>query len=137
MPDGKLEEAEIDAIADQMRTLGHATRLKLVEALLDGGEMAVGELDGRTGVGQPALSQQLAILRKAGLVHTRREAKQVYYSVAPGGAMLAATFLARMTGAGRGVVAEGNGGGEAGAASARPRGSAAMFARILEGGRGA
>ena len=34
------------------------------------------------GIVQPTLSQQLAVLRREGLVDTRREGKQVYYSVA-------------------------------------------------------
>jgi DNA-binding transcriptional ArsR family regulator len=35
-----------------------------------------------TGIGQPGLSQQLAELRRAELVTTRRQAKQVFYSIA-------------------------------------------------------
>ena len=41
----------------------------------------MGDIEARTGVGQPMLSQQLGILRKAGLVSTRREAKMVFYSI--------------------------------------------------------
>ena len=37
-----------------------------------------------TGISQPGLSQQLGVLRKAGLVETRKEAKLVYYSIATG-----------------------------------------------------
>ena len=40
------------------------------------------QLEEKVGLGQPSLSQQLGILRKDGLVNTRREGKQIYYSVA-------------------------------------------------------
>ena len=45
-------------------------------------ERNVGELEELLGIVQPTLSQQLAVLRREGLVDTRREGKQVYYSVA-------------------------------------------------------
>ena len=38
----------------------------------------VNELDG---ISQPTVSHHLAVLREAGLVHVRREGKQVFYSV--------------------------------------------------------
>lgn len=66
--------------AELLRALGHGVRLNLLCALIDG-ERSVGDIETTTGVGQPGLSQQLAILRKADLVGTRREAKLVYYSI--------------------------------------------------------
>ena len=39
----------------------------------------VGELEAITGIRQPTLSQQLAVLRSAGLVQTRKAAKLVFY----------------------------------------------------------
>jgi DNA-binding transcriptional ArsR family regulator len=36
-------------------------------------------LEERLGIHQPSLSQQLGVLRSAGIVGTRREAKQVFY----------------------------------------------------------
>lgn len=46
------------------------------------GERSVGEIANMTGIGQPALSQQLAELRRADLVRGRKEAKQVWYMLA-------------------------------------------------------
>jgi ArsR family transcriptional regulator len=42
----------------------------------------VGELEQLTGVSQPTLSQQLGILRREGLVSTRREGKFIWYQLA-------------------------------------------------------
>ena len=53
----------------------------ILSRLLDG-ECTVSEIDEATGIGQPALSQQLAELRRAELVQGRRSAKQVYYRLA-------------------------------------------------------
>lgn len=45
-------------------------------------ECSVSELEAMTGVQQPTLSQQLTVLRNKGLVNTRRDGKQIYYSIA-------------------------------------------------------
>lgn len=90
--------ADIDACAELLRVLGHETRLRLL-LLLVVGEQAVGELDTVSGVGQPALSQQLAVLRKAGLVATRRAAKQVYYRIDPAAVQSVTDMLTLLTGA--------------------------------------
>jgi DNA-binding transcriptional ArsR family regulator len=71
---------DVDAEAELLRVLGHPMRLTILNALI-GGERSVSDVSERTGLGQPALSQQLAILRKASLVTTRREAKQVFYAL--------------------------------------------------------
>lgn len=74
------ERPNHEANAELLRVLGHAVRLEIVGALTVG-ERSVGEIEHATGIAQPGLSQQLAVLRKAGLVTTRREAKQVFYSL--------------------------------------------------------
>lgn len=43
--------------------------------------ICVGDIVERTGVSQPTVSHHLAILREAGLADTRREGKQVYYTL--------------------------------------------------------
>lgn len=64
-----------------MRTLGNEDRLLLL-CELSQRERCVTELSERTGIRQPSLSQQLAVLRAQDLVGTRREGKQIFYSVA-------------------------------------------------------
>lgn len=43
--------------------------------------LCVNDIVAKMGVTQPTVSHHLAILREAGLVHTRREGKQVYYTL--------------------------------------------------------
>lgn len=71
-----------DEIAEIFRVLGHPVRMAILRQL-GLGERAVGEIASASGIMMSTLSQQLAILRKAELVTTRRDAKQVFYSLNP------------------------------------------------------
>ncbi|MEU9716173.1 metalloregulator ArsR/SmtB family transcription factor [Streptomyces sp. NPDC047976] len=66
--------------AEFFKTLGHPVRIRVLE-LLSVREHAVAELLPEVGVEAASLSQQLAVLRKANLVVTRREGSNVYYSL--------------------------------------------------------
>jgi len=46
--------------------------------------MSVGQINERVPLAQSALSQHLAVLRRDGLVTTRRESQTIYYAVKPG-----------------------------------------------------
>ena len=70
-----------EAAAEFLRVLAHPMRLRILSRLLDG-ELAVAGFEAELGLRQPNLSQQLAALREAGLVATRREAKSVVYRLA-------------------------------------------------------
>lgn len=63
-----------------MKVLSNPDRLLLLCALAEG-EKNVGELEQALGIVQPTLSQQLAVLREEELVATRREGKNIYYSL--------------------------------------------------------
>ena len=67
-----------EELVDGLKALAHPVRLRIMQALT-GKERNVGEIDDAAEIGQPTLSQQLAVLRNVGLVHTRKEAKLVYY----------------------------------------------------------
>lgn len=70
-----------DSVADKLKVYAQPQRLMILSCLLRG-ERNVAEIGEATGIGQPALSQQLAELRRAELVSTRKEAKQVWYALA-------------------------------------------------------
>lgn len=66
--------------AELFKTLSHPTRIRVLE-LLSEREHSVGELLREIDVEASNLSQQLAVLRRAGLVTTRKEGSTVYYSL--------------------------------------------------------
>ena len=72
-----------EELVDALKALAHPVRLRIMQALT-GTERNVGEIDEAADIGQPTLSQQLAVLRNAGLVKTRKDAKLVYYRIDDG-----------------------------------------------------
>ena len=64
-----------------LRVLAHEDRLVLLCRLAQG-EHTVGELEAALGIVQPTLSQQLGVLRREGLVDTRRNGKYIHYRIA-------------------------------------------------------
>lgn len=78
-----------------LKVLGNPDRLLLLCQLTQG-EYCVSELARTTGIEQPTLSQQLTVLRHNGLVSTRREGKQVHYSIASPQAMAVMQVLYRL-----------------------------------------
>ncbi len=64
-----------------LKALAHEARLTIL-CLLIGGEKSVTEIEETLRLRQPAISQQLARLRTDCLVGTRREGKNIFYSLA-------------------------------------------------------
>lgn len=76
-----MDEQALQRQADLFRALMHPARLAIL-ATLRGGEECVCHLEARLGYRQAYISQQLAVLREAGLVRDRRDGWNVYYWVA-------------------------------------------------------
>jgi ArsR family transcriptional regulator len=66
--------------ADFFKTLGHPARIRVLEVLREG-EKSVGDLIPQVGLEPSHLSQQLGIMRRAGLVQSRKDGSSVIYSV--------------------------------------------------------
>lgn len=81
MTGSALSRTAAIAAAEKIRLYAQPQRLMILSFLLNG-EQNVSEIDAATQIGQPALSQQLAELRRADMLKTRRAARQVYYSLA-------------------------------------------------------
>ncbi len=64
-----------------LKLLANEDRLLLL-CQLSQGEMCVSDLEDMLGIHQPTLSQQLGVLRAEGVVSTRRQGKNIFYSVA-------------------------------------------------------
>jgi|TARA_B110000977_G_scaffold201135_1_gene294337 DNA-binding transcriptional ArsR family regulator len=69
--------------ATMMKAIANESRL-LILCNLEGKELSVTELNDHLALSQSALSQHLAVLRKGGLVNTRRESQTIYYSLSDG-----------------------------------------------------
>lgn len=82
---GAMQVAAMQACG-LLKVLANPDRMMLLCQLTQG-EHCVSELENVLGIGQPTLSQQLAVLRDEALVHTRREGKQIFYSIASAEAM--------------------------------------------------
>lgn len=66
------------------RALADPTRRAVFERLAEG-EASVGELTRDFNVSQPAISQHLAALRRAGLVMARQSGRHAFYRADPSG----------------------------------------------------
>lgn len=80
-------QARAAEAAALLKALGNPDRLLLLCQLAEG-ERGVNELGSLTGIVQPSLSQQLAVLRGERLVATRREGKHVVYRIASPAALV-------------------------------------------------
>lgn len=69
-----------DAQAQVFKALTHPARIAILEILRDG-EHCVCHMESRLGLRQAYISQQLAVLREAGLIQDRREGWNIFYRV--------------------------------------------------------
>lgn len=72
--------AATDKASKLLKVLSNPDRLLLLCQMIQA-ERSVSELEAITSVQQPSLSQQLRVLRLEGVVNTRREGKQIFYSI--------------------------------------------------------
>ena len=79
--DSLLPDEDICDLADFFKVFGDSSRLKVLWALHQS-ELCVTHLAELLGMTAPAISHQLKILRQSHLVRTRRDGKNIYYSLA-------------------------------------------------------
>lgn len=77
MPDDSV----LSDLGDFFRTFGDSTRVRIVSALTSG-ELCVCDIAAALDMTVSAISHQLRVLRQAKIVHTRRDGKQIFYSIA-------------------------------------------------------
>lgn len=117
-------ERDFEGSAELLRAIAHPVRLQILCAIKDS-DHAVSEIEDITGISQPGLSQQLAILRKADLVTTRRDGKKIYYRVDREQMLGASDLLDALAGTNLGARRDRR------AAQLHSGGGAATFARIV------
>jgi DNA-binding transcriptional ArsR family regulator len=76
-----------------LKALGNPTRQRMMMLFSAGAELSVGEVAEHVGVSQATASQQLTLLRRGGIVRSRREGKTVLYRADREGALTALADL--------------------------------------------
>ena len=93
-----------DTAAERLKVYAQPQRLMILSRLI-AGEHTVGAIKEATGIGQPGLSQQLAVLRRADIVKTRRASKQIFYRLADDKVMIRIRGIEAMFGSAADVEA--------------------------------
>jgi DNA-binding transcriptional ArsR family regulator len=70
---------ETDRLAAWFRVLGDSTRARILYAVLEAGELCVGDIAATVDVSESTVSHALRWLRNAGVVRARRAGKSVHY----------------------------------------------------------
>jgi DNA-binding transcriptional ArsR family regulator len=77
-----MDRRDAENLAFRFKLLADPGRLQIVYALLEAGELRVGDIAERVGASESGTSHQLRQLRLAGLVRSRRQGREVHYQVA-------------------------------------------------------
>ncbi len=78
---GRELREHAEAASQLLRTISNPARLTILCALVED-EHSVGELSGLISLSMSAVSQHLAVLRREGIVETRRDGQTIHYSLA-------------------------------------------------------
>ncbi|MEU3218786.1 metalloregulator ArsR/SmtB family transcription factor [Streptomyces sp. NPDC006971] len=80
MTENSVETSAVDpATADFLKALVSETRQKVMQQFTGGIELTVGEIAERCALKPSTTSEHLSLLRRGGLVVSRKEGKQVFY----------------------------------------------------------
>ena len=75
-----LDSRDVEGLTEIFRVLGDGTRVRILDAL-SSGELCVGDIAGRLGMSESAVSHQLRLLRSARIVRPRREGRMIFYAL--------------------------------------------------------
>ena len=79
-PELATVQAAAEVVVTVLKSLANTDRLIILCHLAEQ-ELNVSQIEHITQIKQPTLSQQLMMLRKSDVVTTRRDGKQIYYSI--------------------------------------------------------
>ena len=80
MANKKMKENMLYDLADLFKLFGDSTRIRILYTLYEE-ELSVGEIAEQLGMTISAVSHQLRVLKQGKLVKSKREGKQIYYSL--------------------------------------------------------
>ncbi len=76
-----LKTKQVEKAADMMKAIAHPMRLAMLGHLSEGNEMTVTELHQLIHIGQSTASHHLGIMKDKGVLVSRRDGKNTYYSI--------------------------------------------------------
>lgn len=76
-----IPPAEVSRVTDLFRLLGDPTRVQILYALSEAGELCVCDIAAVVDMTETSVSHALRLLRAAGIVRNRRSGRMVYYSL--------------------------------------------------------
>ena len=76
----EMQPEELEILAEFFRSFGDMTRLRIMNVLARG-EICVGDLTAALDMTQSAVSHQLKVLKTSRMVKSRRDGKQILYSL--------------------------------------------------------
>ena len=79
--DRLLPEEEVESLTELFKLLGDPTRLRILYALVETGELCVCDLSAVVGAPETSVSHALRLLRMAGVVRARRAGRMAYYAI--------------------------------------------------------
>jgi len=97
IPDSDIVNQSFEPRVQIFKVLTHPARLAILEILRDG-EHCVCHMEAHLGFRQAYISQQLAVLREAGLIQDRRDGWNIFYRVAEPRIFEVLDAMGRMTG---------------------------------------
>lgn len=76
-----LPPEEIRELTELFKLLGDATRLRILYALVEAGELCVCDISAVVGAPETSVSHALRLLRMAGVVRGRKDGRMAYYAI--------------------------------------------------------
>ena len=72
---------EVSELTELFKLLGDPTRLRILYALVETGELCVCDLAAVVGAAETSVSHALRLLRMAGIVRSRRDGRMAFYAI--------------------------------------------------------
>jgi DNA-binding transcriptional ArsR family regulator len=76
-----LPDDEVGRLSELFKLLGEPTRLRILSALVEAGELCVCDLAAVVRAPETSVSHALRLLRMAGVVRARRDGRMAYYAI--------------------------------------------------------
>ena len=77
----KLDPEQLDAAANMLKAIAHPMRIAIIDFLQSGEQLSVTQIHKKLGIEQSTTSHHLGILKDKGVLISRREGKNTYYSL--------------------------------------------------------